>query len=69
VVFSFKSDGLISLTSTTPGASIGYQQDENIGSNNWEFYHKPLRIDEDQQIAARAIRIGFKASNITLNQN
>ena len=69
VVFSLNSDGLISLTSTTPGASIGYQLDENIGSNNWEFYHRPLRINEDQQIAARAIRIGFKASNITLNQN
>ena len=26
-------------------------------------------INEDQKIAARAIRIGFKASNTTLNQN
>ena len=69
VIFSSNSDGLISLTSTTAGASIGYQLDENIGSNNWEFYHKPLRINEDQRLAARAIRIGFKASNITLNQN
>ena len=69
VVFSLNSDGLLSLTTTTPGASIGYQLDENIGSNSWEFYHKPLSINEDQQIAARAIRIGFKASNITLNQN
>ncbi len=69
VVFSLNSDGLLSLTTVTPGASIGYQLDENIGSNSWEFYHKPLSINEDQQIAARAIRIGFKASNITLNQN
>ena len=69
VVFSLNSDGLISLTSTTPGASIGYQLDENIGSNSWQFYHKPLSINEDQQIAARAIRIGFKASKTTLNQN
>ena len=69
VVFSLKSDGLLSLTTVTPGASIGYQLDENIGSDSWKFYHKPLRINEDQQIAARAIRIGFKASNITLNQN
>ena len=69
VVFSLNSDGLLSLTTVTPGASIGYQLDENIGSDSWEFYHKPLRTNEDQQIAARAIRIGFKASNITLNQN
>jgi len=69
VVFSLNSHGLLSLATTTPGASIGYQLDENIGSNSWEFYHKPLSINEDQQIAARAIRIGFKASNITLNQN
>ena len=69
VVFSFNSDGLLSLITVTPGASIGYQLDENIGSDSWKFYHKPLRINEDQQIAARAIRIGFKASNITLNQN
>ena len=69
VVFSLNSDGLLSLTTVTPGASIGYQLDENIGSDSWEFYHKPLRINEHQQIAARAIRIGFKASNITLNQN
>ena len=69
VVFSLNSDGLISLSTTTPGASIGYQLDGNIGSNSWELYHKPLWINEDQQIAARAIRIGFKASNITLNQN
>ena len=69
VVFSLNSDGLLSLTTVTPGASIGYQLDENIGSDSWKFYHKPLTINEDQQIAARAIRIGFKASNITLNQN
>ena len=69
VVFSLNSDGLLSLTTVTPGASIGYQLDENIGSDSWKFYHKPLRINDDQQIAARAIRIGFKASNITLNQN
>ena len=69
VVFSLNRDGLISLRTSTSGASIGYQLDGNIGSNSWEFYHKPLRINEDQQIAARAIRIGFKASNITLNQN
>ena len=69
VVFSLNSDGLLSLTTVTPGASSGYQLDENIGSDSWKFYHKPLRINEDQQIAARAIRIGFKASNITLNQN
>ena len=69
VVFSLNSHGLLSLATTTPGASIGYQLDENIGSNSWEFYHKPLSINKDQQIAARAIRIGFKASNITLNQN
>ncbi len=69
VVFSLNSHGLLSLATATPGASIGYQLDENIGSNSWEFYHKPLSINEDQQIAARAIRIGFKASNITLNQN
>ncbi|GIS21343.1 MAG: hypothetical protein CM15mP121_1950 [Bacteroidota bacterium] len=69
VVFSLNSDGLLSLTTVTPRCIHWISIDENIGSNSWEFYHKPLSINEDQQIAREQIRIGFKASNITLNQN
>ena len=67
VEFKIRDDGLYELTSITNGASIGYQIDEKIGTNSWSLYHTPISIGDKQRIVARAIRIGYKASEITSN--
>ena len=59
--------GMIKLTCATEGASIGYQIGSDIGSKFWKLYHLPIKIDKNQKICARAIKIGFKASEITSN--
>ncbi len=65
VIFKNEKRGKIVLESTTEGASIGYQLDKEIGSKHWNLYHSPIKLTKNQKIAARAIRIGFKASKIT----
>ena len=67
VSFNQIDEGLYELNSATTGASIGYQIDEKIGTNNWSLYHEPIIIGEKQKVVARAIRIGYKASDITSN--
>lgn len=65
VTFKKNNKGTLKLNSLTEGASIGYQIGDDIGTNHWNLYHKPLRIDTSQKILARAIRIGYKTSEIT----
>ena len=67
VTFSINNQGKLELNSATDGASIGYQIDNKIGTKNWDLYYKPIQLNKDQKIAARAIRIGYKASEITSN--
>ena len=67
VEFKMRDDGLYELTSITNGASIGYQIEDQIGTNSWSLYHKPILLGDKQKIVARAIRIGYKASEITSN--
>ena len=69
VTFSTNNQGKLELNSATDGASIGFQIDNKIGTENWDLYHKPIQLNKDQKIAARAIRIGFKASQITSKLN
>ena len=65
VTFEKDKTGTLKLNSSTAGASIGYQIGDNIGTNHWNLYYKPIRINKNQKIVARAIRIGYKASEIT----
>ena len=67
VEFQMRDDGLYELTSITNGASIGYQIEDQIGTNSWSLYHKPILLGDKQKIVARAIRLGYKASEITSN--
>ena len=67
VSFNQIDECLYELNSATTGASIGYQIDEKIGTNNWSLYYEPITIGEKQKVVARAIRIGYKASDITSN--
>jgi len=65
VTFEKDKTGTLKLNSSTVGASIGYQIGDDIGTNHWNLYYKPIAIDKNQKIIARAIRIGYKASEIT----
>ena len=60
-------DGLVQMSCDTNGASIGYQTEAMIGDDRWLLYTEPIKINSTQKLLARAIRIGYKASNITLN--
>lgn len=65
VTFEKDKTGTLKLKSSTAGASIGYQIGDDIGTNHWNLYYKPIAIDKNQKIIARAIRIGYQASEIT----
>lgn len=67
VTFKTLKKGALSLACDTEGASIGYQINNEIGSKHWNLYTTPLDISKDQKIVARAIKIGFKASEISSN--
>jgi N-sulfoglucosamine sulfohydrolase len=67
VLFIQQKRGLLKLDCKTEGASIGYQIDKNIGTRNWQLYYEPIKVNRNQKIVARAIRIGFRASEITSN--
>jgi N-sulfoglucosamine sulfohydrolase len=58
-----KVEGKMTLTSATEGASIAYQVDDEIGGKRWRLFHEP--IPEGKNIAARAVRIGYKTSEIS----
>jgi len=57
-----EKNGLIELTCGTAGASIGYQVDDQIGSDRWMVYHEPFCLKEGQKVVARAKRIGYRTS-------
>jgi arylsulfatase A-like enzyme len=63
VVFEQKGKEL-HLRSGTEGASIAYQVGEDIGGKAWRLYHQP--IPSGQKVAARAVRIGYKTSGVSV---
>ena len=67
VMIKINSDGLVQMSCDTNGASIGYQTEAMIGDDRWLLYTEPINITFTQKLMARAIRIGYKASNITSN--
>ena len=66
-VFIQTNEQNILLSCKTDGASIGYQLGEDIGSQYWQLYTAPIQIKSNEKIRARAIRIGYEASNISNN--
>jgi len=68
-VFIQTNEQNILLSCKTDGASIGYQLGEDIGSQYWQLYTAPIQIKSNEKIRARAIRIGYEASNISNNYN
>lgn len=55
---------LLSLSSATQGASIGYRHDGDP-PNAWRLYTGPARIPGPATVTAKAIRYGFKESSET----
>ena len=45
-----RDDGLYELTSITNGASIGYQIEDQIGTNSWSLYHKPILLGTNKKL-------------------
>ncbi len=54
----------ITLTSTTPGASIAYQvlTSSQNPSDEWEVYAGPFKIKAEENVICKAHRIGYKPS-------
>ncbi|MDG1398877.1 MAG: sulfatase-like hydrolase/transferase [Polaribacter sp.] len=67
VLISSAKKNTIVLSCKTEGASIGYQTGKAIGTKSWQLYYKPIKIKGKEKLVARAIRIGYKASEITSN--
>jgi len=53
------------LSCSTKGASIGYVPDS---SEHWLLYTHPLKVSPNTTISAQAIRIGFKPSEIVIQE-
>ncbi len=67
------SNGLITLSSNTKGASIAYiisdKSDENFDFNSpWQLYTKPISIEKGKTMYTIAQRIGFIASDIIIKE-
>lgn len=61
-----QQNNTIVLSCATEGASIAYQLSDAIGTDYWQLYSKPLLLQPQEKISTRAIRIGYKASKITV---
>ena len=61
VVFTRKSDGSIDLSSSTEGASIGFR----VNGGRWKIYVEPLELRIEDQVEAKAVRYGFKESQLS----
>jgi N-sulfoglucosamine sulfohydrolase len=61
-----RSGNKLVLTSATEGASIAWQVEGRDDPDRWHLYHEPLEVGRGEVIRARAIRIGYKTSEITV---
>mgnify|MGYP005841351291 CR=1 FL=1 len=66
VTFEITDEQKIKLNCATEGASIGYQMGDKLETNSWNLYDKPITLNKNEKILARAIRIGFEASPKTI---
>jgi arylsulfatase A-like enzyme len=51
-------NGLLVITASTPGSSIGYR----IGDGPWLLYHEPIALEPGTRVTAKAVRYGFTES-------
>jgi hypothetical protein len=62
-----RQGGKAILSCKTKGSSIAFQTGDAIESDYWQLYTTPINLKNNEKIRARAIRIGYKASNILTN--
>ena len=62
-----RQSGKVILSCKTKGSSIAFQTGDTIESDYWQLYTTPIKLKNNEKIRARAIRIGYKASNILTN--
>ncbi|MDF3076794.1 MAG: sulfatase [Sphingobacteriaceae bacterium] len=65
-VFS-QNGGTVSIASATDGASISYQviaKGQQVKEKQWRVYTGPVKLADNQTVAAIAERIGYKSSAI-----
>lgn len=63
----FLGDGLVTIASPTPGASISWQitgQDGKADEKLWNLYTHAIKLSKGETLAAVAERIGYKSSEI-----
>ncbi len=60
------SEGMITISCTTKGASVGYKIVDTNGSVSkaWNIYQKPFATPQGSTLVVRAHRIGFEPSEI-----
>ncbi len=60
------SNGKVSITCDTEGASIAYKIKINNGMlpKSWKIYQNPFEIPKDAELLVQAHRIGFVASKV-----
>jgi len=59
------TNGLVTITSATEGASIGYRYGTDDEAP-WHLYTAPIALPAGQILQAKAIRYGYAESDITL---
>lgn len=62
-----KRNGIIELSSTTTGASIGYKiVKPGVDSDelSWMIYSEPIQLNENQKLLTVAHRIGYRPSDV-----
>lgn len=65
VSFRDMRSNTILLECQTEGASIAYQQGEQVGSDHWSLYSQAISVKKGEKIVARAVRLGYGTSEIT----
>ena len=55
----------VTLASATPGASIGYRILPTDALDHWSLYQGPVTLAPGQSLQAKAIRYGYRESDIT----
>jgi hypothetical protein len=57
--------GQVSLTASTPGASIGYRIAGAADGPRWLLYSGPFSLQAGDRIEAKAVRYGYKESAVS----
>jgi len=57
--------GQVSLTASTPGASIGYRIAGSADEGRWLLYSEPFEVRPGDSVEAKAVRYGYRESTVS----